>query len=94
MNPLHGAAEARVETTACDDSLMALGDIQPLEDNTEAPGTSPHPETPGHQPVKQRAALAKEIVRSVTVHRRSLAVRDTFGQDLACVDAALSEERP
>ena len=102
MNPLHGDAEARVETTASDDSLTAVGDVQPLEDITEAPRT-PTREPPGNQlsppppppqPVRQSGKLAKEIVRCVTVHRRSLVVRDTFGQDLTFVDAALSELRP
>jgi hypothetical protein len=33
-------------------------------------------------------------VRSVSVHRRSLVVRDTFGKELLVVDAAHTEMRP
>ena len=89
-------AEAVPETTGVADSLFALGDnLRQMGDscNSEEAATVLRPErlVPPPQPP---AGAVREIVRSVSVHRRSLVVRDTFGKELLVVDAAHTEIRP
>ena len=85
--------ESKVEA-ASDDGLLALAREREIQDVQVHQGAAVIPLSASPPPAQPDADNVHEIVRSVTVYRRPLVVRDTFGQDMTCVDAALSEARP
>ena len=92
---LDSASCPQPETTGSIDSLLALGtDLPQLGDSEDASASLQHVDRPQRLLPPPLHPDVHDIVRSVSVHRRELLVRDTYGKEILTVPAAYSEVRP